>query len=138
MGADLAALVASPHFRRMPGMAGIDVNGDRWRLYHDGNHRHPRWANEYSLRMHAWEIRLDMRPDLTDPATIGCLEAMAAEAWGDPYLFTVHDTLSDGIRYWCVYTVGYGGGEPVTHAPSKGEALALAILRAHPPEVSDA
>ena len=137
MGADLAALVASPHFKWMPGMAGIDVNGDRWRLYHDGNHRHPRWANEYSLRMHAWEIRLDMRPDLTDPATIGCLEAMAAEAWDDPLLFVANHIINDGLPHWCVFTVGYGGG-PVTHDPAKGDALALAILAAPPPEVGDA
>ena len=38
-------------------------------------------------------------PDLTDPATVGCLLALVRKAWGDPTLCVVLDT-SDGR--WCV------------------------------------
>ena len=41
----------------------------------------------------------DALPDLTDPATVGCLLALVREAWGDPTLCVVLDT-SDGR--WCV------------------------------------
>jgi hypothetical protein len=30
-------------------------------------------------------------PDLTDPATLGCLLALVRAAWGDPLLYTMHD-----------------------------------------------
>ena len=38
-------------------------------------------------------------PDLSDPATLGCLLALVRKAWGDPTLCVVLDT-SDGR--WCV------------------------------------
>lgn len=28
-------------------------------------------------------------PDLSDPATLGCLMALVREAWGDPYFYVV-------------------------------------------------
>ena len=120
-------------------MAGIDVNGDRWRLYHDGNHRHPRWANEYSLRMHAWEIRLDMRPDLTDPATIGCLAATARKAWGDDHLCCIPPMpgVSDLWRA-CSARVLKTGFRVSCSGETEGKAWETAILAAPPPEVGDA
>jgi hypothetical protein len=33
----------------------------------------------------------DALPDLTDPATLGCLLALVREAWQDPYLCAVGD-----------------------------------------------
>ena len=35
---------------------------------------------------HSAPARLDPLPDLTDPATLGCLLALVREAWGDPTL----------------------------------------------------
>jgi hypothetical protein len=36
-------------------------------------------------------------PDLTDPATLGCLLALVREAWGDPSLSVLFD--HDGCRW---------------------------------------
>jgi hypothetical protein len=41
-------------------------------------------------------------PDLSDPATLGCLLALVREAWEDPHLYTLHDIhwtvrLRDGV-----------------------------------------
>ena len=33
----------------------------------------------------------DITPDLTDPATVGCLLALVREVWSDPYLCVVGD-----------------------------------------------
>jgi hypothetical protein len=33
----------------------------------------------------------DITPDLSDPATLGCLLALVREAWSDPYLCAVGD-----------------------------------------------
>jgi hypothetical protein len=41
----------------------------------------------------------DALPDLTDPATLGCVLALVREAWSDPAICVVLD-LSDG--YWHV------------------------------------
>lgn len=61
-------LVACKHFRPMRGMR--DVQGRTW---------------DESL-LWRWENRCDV-PDLTDPATLGCLLALVREAWGNPLGF---------------------------------------------------
>jgi hypothetical protein len=40
-------------------------------------------------------IELDSLPDLTDPATLGCLLALVREAWGDPHASVWYDS-----EYW--------------------------------------
>jgi len=37
----------------------------------------------------------DVTPDLTDPATLGCLLALVREAWGDPHASVWYDS-----EYW--------------------------------------
>jgi hypothetical protein len=59
-------------------------------------------------------------PDLTDPATLGCLLALVREAWGGPTL---------GL--WCdfvktIWIVGDYEGELAT-APTEAEALVAAL-----------
>lgn len=34
-----------------------------------------------------WDADMTALPDLTDPATLGCLLALVREAWGDPQAF---------------------------------------------------
>ena len=42
-------------------------------------------------------------PDLTDPATLGCLLALVREAWGDPSL-CANDAGNYDLMFWHVYT----------------------------------
>ena len=60
--------VACKGWRWMPGMAFVD-RGEPWRVVSPA---------------HAEVIHADRLPDLTDPATLGCLLALVREAWGDP------------------------------------------------------
>jgi hypothetical protein len=60
--------VACKGWRWMPGMLFVNEM-QRWRVV--------------SLA-HAAVIHKDRRPDLSDPATLGCLLALVREAWGDP------------------------------------------------------
>ena len=88
--------VACKGFRWMPGMlAALDgIGGDyRARVCRADNGLF--WSDAtplpYALASYV--------PDLSDPATLGCLLALVRKAWGDPTLCVVLDT-SDGR--WCV------------------------------------
>jgi len=73
-------LVACKHFRPMRGMR--DLQGRTWDealLW--------RWSNEFDV------------PDLSDPATLGCVLALVREAWKEPRLASV-----PSARRW---SVGY-------------------------------
>jgi hypothetical protein len=52
-----------------------------------------RWINPSDLddggRWLIHRPRQDAVPDLSDPATLGCLLALVREAWGDPWLCVV-------------------------------------------------
>ena len=87
MAADLALArraVACPGFRWVPGMLAVYPHttarvldgdpGESWLAY---RHDERRLANG-GLDM------LGALPDLTDPATLGCLLALVREAWVDP------------------------------------------------------
>ena len=68
--------VACKGFRWLPGMRWW-TDDDRGRL--------DDYQPEYMARS------TDALPDLTDPATLGCLLALVREAWGDPFLCAVGD-----------------------------------------------
>ena len=68
--------VACKGWRWMPGMRWW-TDDDRGRL--------DDYQPEYMARS------TDALPDLTDPATVGCLLALVREAWSDPYLCAVGD-----------------------------------------------
>ena len=99
-------LVACPRWRWMPGM------GVR------------RWSN-YDVRWHTNRVSTlaergtfwlseGWLPDLTDPATLGCLLALVREAWGDPRIHSApglyaHDAAPEyryQIAHWHVYSPG--------------------------------
>ena len=112
MPTDLRALVGAPAWRWMGGMW--------WRV------RRAPPLDDITGR--AIDRRLDDRappypgalPDITDPATLGCMLALAREAWADP---TLHVVCARG-RWWAVSTKFEGGPGRET----EGEALAAAIL----------
>lgn len=64
-------------FRWMPGMLSLPPQADR--CQRDG------------------QMMVGRLPDLTDPATLGCLLALVREAWGWDSAFTCHDESG-----WCV------------------------------------
>ena len=95
--------VASPHWRWMPGMR---------RLTFDGGHLYPsRVADDGTYPGGLFPV-----PDLTDPATLGCLLGLVREAWGRP-----------GIVCTCLPSDAFGwlcGGE---YGATEAEALVAAL-----------
>ncbi len=61
-------------------------------------------------------------PDLTDPATLGCLLALVREAWSDPYLCAVGDSDTG----WRVDAVT-AQVQDLHSYPSEAEALVAAL-----------
>ena len=109
--------VACPHWRWVPGMllnanerlVGIDPEGIPYGHSHTAGHRV--WLGEGSL------------PDLTDPATIGCLLALVREAWGP----TFHLIPQGG---WLVQGARLPGGGTINLgicATTEAEALVAAL-----------
>lgn len=63
--------VACRHWRWMPGMKGVDVAGRQWRR------NIASWTGEgHGIRSRYGQVL----PDLSDPATLGCLLALVREA----------------------------------------------------------
>jgi hypothetical protein len=71
--------VACPRWRWMPGM--VTTYGQRIaRVDADG------YTVAYQRGGHLQMVEADALPDLTDPATLGCLLALVREAWREPTL----------------------------------------------------
>ena len=66
-------------------------------------------------------------PDLTDPATLGCLLALVRESWGRPMLVAYYAPLSMGEGWYVAYRFCGDRDYPVNEAPSGSEAAALIV-----------
>lgn len=138
--------VACKGFRWLPGMRTVDA----MRVIHDPD----RWPDRpCAIREGGWVDTAPPRPlgddlpDLTDPATIGCLLALVREAWGQPemccqrsiapglgvYLALVREAWGQddlgASRYrerWCVEVTPPEGLHYV-YGASEAEALAAAL-----------
>lgn len=75
--------VACKGWRWMPGMVYLVEGPAKWRIQ----------SNNHAVQIHA-----DRNPDLSDPATLGCLLALVREAWGHPDLHIRRE--ADGWRAW--------------------------------------
>lgn len=88
--------VACPRWRWMPGMVTVEVlQPAPWSL--------PVWdeavvipcagddAQVCTLHGRVRDLHVGALPDLTSPATLGCLLALVREAWGDPYLIAAKE-----------------------------------------------
>jgi len=95
--------VACKSWRWMPGMLVVDAIGKQ-RIYDDVAGE-PYWSTDGWL------------PDLTDPATLGCLLALVRDAWGNSSSLYVRlsDTrrVSDGLLGWEV-----NGWADAEHSPN--------------------
>ena len=66
-------------------------------------------------------------PDLTDPATLGCLLALVREAWGDECACVLPVDYGPGDVMWvCQLTAG-GRSLTARHWPTEAEALVAAL-----------
>ena len=105
--------IACKGFRWMPGMLSLPPQADR--CQRDG------------------QMMVGRLPDLTDPATLGCLLALVREAWGDEHLH-----IGRRIAGWGVWT---SASTPMPQCVGKGdteaEALVAALEAAEGREVSD-
>jgi len=81
MSQDLARrAVACKGWRWMPGMLVRYGDGKAWYRLTDGDGYGLPFKYVPPNPRDAW-------PDLTDPATLGCLLALVREAWGDPHAY---------------------------------------------------
>ena len=89
--------VACKHWRWMPGMLIQNADGpvriDAVDCTQPGVLRKCHFTNE----IYVADVRSGPLPDLTDPATLGCLLALVREAWRWPNAFACHDETG-----WCV------------------------------------
>lgn len=104
--------VACKHWRWMPGM--LTKHGLRAERNGDGMVAiwHDRKRNEWGE-----ESLTGGLPDLTDPATIGCLLALVREAWGD-----------DGITTSCTRCGGGTGWSVHRSSPVNGVSALVPVL----------
>jgi hypothetical protein len=122
--------VACKGWRWMPGMRGWNPVGENWfRVADDAGIL---CASPYLVTFegrHAngsrWASLSGCSPDLTDPATSGCLLALVREAWGDSEM---HMAL--GAKGW-VWLTGesraYDVVMPINAGASEAEALVAAL-----------
>lgn len=108
--------VACKRWRWMPGMLARYIDGHAWHRLTDGD------GHGYPFR-HCPPNPREAWPDLTDPATLGCILALVREAWlearGDR---RIHCRVRANV-----YRV-YSGVSPVGRwMESEAEALLLAL-----------
>jgi len=115
--------VACKGWKWMPGMAWFDERFLQYRVQSEA---------------HAVVMHEDRLPDLTDPATLGCLLALVRDAYGDSALYVrLSDTTRqiDGVRAWEVLgwisaersRDGRGGSWRGWGYASEAEALVAAL-----------
>lgn len=91
-------VVACRHWRWMPGMLAKHPNWRDYRVSHVGRtgmHGACRYSSpvgglSYAVVALPLPTSSDVLPDLTDPATLGCLLALVREAWGCRTAYFTH------------------------------------------------
>lgn len=113
--------VQCPHWRWMAGM--LDTMGGRVvTVTTDLISAADDYGSIEAFTRNEWE---GSEPDLTDPATLGCLLALVREAWGDPRASQVSELDGFSGPRWIVY-----GGDADELSPwltTEAEALVAAL-----------
>jgi len=91
--------VACKHWRWMPGMLASNGEEDVRIFYTSANHLHLIEFEDDEFEMVRIPKNTCLIPDLSDPATLGCLLALVREAWPHEWhQFMV--PIFDGISHW--------------------------------------
>ena len=124
--------IACKGWRWMPGMALLPVG--EWPKGHtrldaritavDPRPGMGPWGSQGYLDMPLW------LPDLTDPATLGCLLALVREAYGDPFA-RVQGSERIGRHVWrCLARSWFNKRTYMINGSTEAEALVAALLAA--------
>ena len=117
MSDDLARrAVASKHWRWAPGMLVRYGDGKAWYRLTDGDGYGLPFRHVPPNPREAW-------PDLTDPATLGCLLALVRDAWADDDIY-FGSSLSTERKRWSWVM---GGGDRIGQGDTEAEALVAAL-----------
>ena len=104
--------VACPRWRWMPGMLGVHE------VYRYGRDDDGYVIGYYDNQWYLSECVSGSTPDLTDPATLGCLLALVREAWGPEASVSVNIS-----SFWAV------GGARIQKGKSAGHTINLGIWK---------
>jgi len=127
--------VACERWQWLPGMLARHPN---WRAFRVANvgltgmrgacrYASPMGGVEWAVVALPVPTSSDVLPDLTDPATLGCLHALVREAWGDPRA-TLYPMEADGSGGWLGWGLVLSDGRGVgPFAEAEAEALVAAL-----------
>lgn len=95
---------------------------------------HDGWLTiyEHGALENVHAVDFDAVPDLTDPATLGCVLALVREAWGRPDLYMRRIWRND-LLAWQPDCVGIPDGLLFVYGATEAEALVLALEAAPVP-----
>lgn len=104
-----ARALAARGWRRMPGMSGTVVSAgigrDGFRLIEPHGLALSEGADALVCEMQEDAVVVDpdfaFFPDLSDPATLGCVLALVREVWGDPDIFVKPNEDGDCEGWLC-------------------------------------
>ena len=119
--------VACDGWRWMPGMLIRNADGPVRIDAVDGTQPGVLRKCRFTNSVYVADVRSGPLPDLTDPATLGCVLALVREAWGDPLICTAVD--NTGAGWW---VDGWADKRPDSDLHNTEAAALVAALEAAP------